>query len=193
MGQDRVLTIPARRRIARRADWMLYIAVPTLTVAVVVASPSASTPASWVAAAGLAALAVTDATERRVPVGSVRLLAGLTGAAMLSNSLWTGSWSDPTRALVAVSLATVAVGTLWFAMPGAIAFGDVKVTVIAVAAAAAASWTAVAMMIGVACVTGGLIAVVMRKVRRHLTPISQPTIPFLPGLALGFLVGLMWS
>jgi prepilin signal peptidase PulO-like enzyme (type II secretory pathway) len=66
----------------------------------------------------------------------------------------------------------------------------VKVTVVAFAAAAAVSWRAGAVMIVVACVIGGIVAVIVRGTRRHLTP-AQPTIPFVPGLALGFVVGVM--
>lgn len=43
-------------------------------------------------------------------------------------------------------------------------------------------------MIVVACVIGGIAAVIARGTRRHLMP-AQPTIPFVPGLALGFVVG----
>jgi prepilin signal peptidase PulO-like enzyme (type II secretory pathway) len=45
-------------------------------------------------------------------------------------------------------------------------------------------------MIIAACVIGGVAAVIARGTRRYLTPV-QPTIPFVPGLALGFVVGVM--
>ena len=58
------------------------------------------------------------------------------------------------------------------------------------AAAAAISWRAGVVTIIVACAIGGVVAVIARGTRRHLAPV-QLTIPFVPGLALGFVVGVM--
>ncbi|MGE0138356.1 MAG: hypothetical protein AB7R77_11080 [Ilumatobacteraceae bacterium] len=109
---------------------------------------------------------------------------------MIGTAWWHDEWAPPLRALVGAALVAVLLASLWLALPGAIAFGDVKVTVIAFAAAAAISWRAGAVMILVACVVGGVAAVIARGTRRHLAPV-QPTIPFVPGLALGFVVGVM--
>lgn len=190
MGPGQALTLPARRRYDRRASWASGAAASITAILALIAGPNAPTLTSLIAGAGLAALATTDAAAHRLPATHVGVLAGLTAVSMIGTAWWHDEWAPPLRALVGAALVAVLLASLWLALPGAIAFGDVKVTVIAFAAAAAISWRAGAVMILVACVVGGVAAVIARGTRRHLAPV-QPTIPFVPGLALGFVVGVM--
>ena len=190
MGPGQALTLPARRRHDRRAPWAMAAAASITAILALNAGPIAPALTSLIAGAGLAALATTDAAAHRLPATQVQVLAGLTAVTMVGTAWWHDDWGPPLRALVGAALVAVLLVSLWLALPGAVAFGDVKVTVIAFAAAAAISWRAGAVMIIVACVIGGVAAVIARGTRRHLAPV-QPTIPFVPGLALGFVVGVM--
>lgn len=190
MGIGQALTIPARRRHDRRASWA-SAAAPSIAAALILTTrPDALALSSLVAGVGLAALAATDAASHRLPATHVRVFAGLTVASLIGASWRHDEWSPLIRALTGAAVVALVLGALWLALPGAIAFGDVKVTVVAFAAAAADSWRAGAVMIVLACVIGGLVAVIARGTRRHLTS-GQPTVPFVPGLALGFVVGVM--
>ncbi len=190
MGIGQALTIPARRRHDRRASWV-SAAAPSITAALILATrPDALALSSLIAGVGLVALATTDAASHRLPTKHVRVFAGLTAASLIGAAWWHDEWSPPLRAVAGAAVVALVLVALWLALPGAIAFGDVKVTVIAFAAAAAVSWRAGAVMIVLACVIGGCVAVIGRGTRRHLTS-AQPTIPFVPGLALGFVVGVM--
>ena len=190
MGPGQALTLPARRRHDRRASWASAAAASITAILALNAGPNAPALTSLIAGAGLAALATNDAAAHRLPATQVQVLAGLTAVTMVGTAWWHDDWGPPLRALVGAALVAVLLVSLWLSLPGAIAFGDVKVTVIAFAAAAAISWRAGAVMIIVACVIGGVAAVIARGTRRHLAPV-QPTIPFVPGLALGFAVGVM--
>ncbi|MFN3256911.1 MAG: hypothetical protein ACE37B_14585 [Ilumatobacter sp.] len=190
MGTGQALTVPARRRLDRRAFWAPVAAASIAATLALNAGPHEPNLTSLITGAGLAALATTDATTHTLPATHVRVLAGLTAVTMIGAAWWHDAWAPPLRALVGVALVAVLLVSLWLALPGAIAFGDVKVTVIAFAAAAAVSWRAGVVTIIVACVIGGVAAVIARRTRRHLAPV-QPTIPFVPGLALGFVVGVM--
>ena len=190
MGPGQALTLPARRRYDRRASWASAAAASITAILALNAGPHSPTLTSVIAGAGLAALATTDAAAHRLPATQVQVLAGLTAATMIGAAWWHDDWGPPLRALVGAALVAVLLVSLWLALPGAVAFGDVKVTVIAFAAAAAVSWRAGVVTIILACVIGGVAAVIARRTRRHLSPV-QPTIPFVPGLALGFVVGVM--
>lgn len=190
MGPGQALTLPARRRHDRRASWASAAAASITAILVLNAGPNAPALTSLVAGAGLAALATTDAAAHRLPATRMQVLAGLTAVTMIGTAWWHDDWGPPLRALVGAALVAVLLVSLWLSLPGAIAFGDVNVTVVAFAAAAAISWRAGAVMIIVACVIGGVAAVIASGTRRHLAPV-RPTIPFVPGLALGFVVGVM--
>lgn len=190
MGPGQALTLPARPRHDRRASWASAAAASITAILVLNAGPNAPALTSLIAGAGLAALAATDAAAHRLPATQMQVLAGLTAVTMIGSAWWHDDWGPPLRALVGAALVAVLLVSLWLSLPGAIAFGDVKVTVIAFAAAAAISWRAGAVMIIVACVIGGVAAMIARGTRRHLAPV-RPTIPFVPGLSLGFVVGVM--
>jgi prepilin signal peptidase PulO-like enzyme (type II secretory pathway) len=190
MGPGQALTLPARRRYDRRASWASAAAASITAILALNAGPHSPTLTSVIAGAGLAALATTDAAAHRLPATQVQVLAGLTAVTVVGAAWWHDDWGPPLRALVGAALVAVLLASFWLSLPGAIAFGDVKVTVIAFAAAAAVSWRAGVVTIILACVIGGVAAVIARRTRRHLAPV-QPTIPFVPGLALGFVVGVM--
>ena len=190
MGPGQALTIPARRRYDRRASWASAAAPLIAAILILNAGPQGPALSSLVAGVGLAVLAVTDARSHRLPATQVRVLAGLTATSLIGAAWWNDEWGPLLRALVGAAVLAFFLASLWLALPGAIAFGDVKVTVVAFAAAAAVSWRAGAVMVVLACVIGGCIALIARGTRRRLTS-AQPTIPFVPGLALGFVVGVM--
>ncbi len=190
MGPGQALTVPACWRPDRRASSASAAAASIIAILALIAGPRSPALSSLVAGAGLAALAATDAATHRLPATRVNVLAGLTAVTRIGAAWWHDEWGPLLRAFVGAALLAVVLVSLWLALPGAFAFGDVKVTIIAFAAAAATSWRAGAVMIIVACVIGGVAAVIARGTRRHLAPV-QPTIPFVPGLALGFVVGVM--
>jgi hypothetical protein len=156
MGPGQALTLPARRRYDRRASWASAAAASITAILALNAGPHSPTLTSLIAGAGLAALATTDAASPPAACDAVQVLAGLTAVTVVGAAWWHDEWSPPLRALVGAALVAVLLASLWLALPGAIAFGDVKVTVIAFAAAAAISWRAGAVMIIVACVIGGV-------------------------------------
>lgn len=190
MGPGQALTGPGLWRHDRRASWPAAAAASITAILALIAGPHSPTLTSVIAGAGLSTLATTDAATHRLPATAVKVLAGLTAVTVVGAAWWHDEWAPPLRALVGAALVAVLLVSLWLALPGAIAFGDVQVTVIAFAAAAAISWRAGVVTIIVACVIGGVAAVIARRTRRHLAPV-QPTIPFVPGLALGFVVGVM--
>lgn len=147
---------------------------------------------SLIAAGGLGVLACTDATRRRLPRGGVRLLAVAVAAALVAHGVLVHQWQPLLRAGLGGLVVAVVVGALWWAVPGALTFGDVKVTALASSASAAVSWRAAAVTLGVACVAGGVLAIHARVGDRLRCPLVR-TVPFVPGLFLGFVVGVtLW-
>lgn len=190
IGPGQARTTPTRRGNDRNAPRASAAAASIAAILVLSAGPHAPALTSLIAGAGLAGLAAADAATRRLPATQVKVLAGLAATTNFGAAWWQDKWSPLLRALVGATVIAVLLTLLWLALPGAIAFGDMKITVIAFAAAAAISWRAGAVMIIVACVSGGVAAVIARGTRRYLAP-AQPTIPFVPCLALGFVVGVM--
>lgn len=190
MGIGYPLTLaPARGRgVGALASAQL---VAALVLAVVVAL-GATGPAvgAVLAAAGLGALAVSDAITRRVPAAVVRWIFALSVAAIVANACWTGLWAPVVRGTLVLVLAAIGLGAVWWATPGAIAFGDVKVTVLACAVAAVSSARAVVVMLLVACVLGGIVATSLHR-RPLASGMPRSGVPFIPGLAVGFVVGVL--
>ena len=85
---------------------------------------------------------------------------------------------------------TLVLGSFWLALPGAIAFGDVKLTGIAAAAAAASSWRALAVLVLVAPI--GAAATTLFK-RRRRAGRWDVVVPLLPGLAVAFVIGMVFG
>jgi prepilin signal peptidase PulO-like enzyme (type II secretory pathway) len=154
-------------------------------------APGAS---SVVTATGLGALGVSDAKTRRLPRTIVRLVGAAVVGAFVTSAL-SHKVSTVSRGGLAAFAVSAVVGAVWFLQPNCIAFGDVKVTALATAAAAAVSWAAVIAMLVIACCTGaafGLVARV-RRPRFYLTGSDSSTVPFVACLALGFVVGVsLW-
>jgi prepilin signal peptidase PulO-like enzyme (type II secretory pathway) len=77
-------------------------------------------------------------------------------------------------------------------MPGAIAFSDVKVTALASGAAAAAAWRLVVVMLCLSCVVNAGY-VVLAAWRRGPPLAADRPVPFVPGLAVSFVVAVsLW-
>lgn len=193
MGRDHALSEPT----AGRPRWRLsanprYVAAPVslLLVGVYRSFPTAS---SLIAATGLGVLAYSDASRRHLSRSIVRQVAAAVALALVASSVVHDDWHPLVRAGLAAAAVVTIAGSLWWAIPGAFAFGDVKVTVVASAAAAAVSWTSAAVMLGVAFVAGGVLAAHARVRDRVRRPSVVRTVPFVPGLLLGFVVGVsLW-
>ena len=193
MGRDHTLS----EAMAGRPQWRLsatarYLAAP-LGLLFVGAHRSSPTASSLIAATGLGVLAFSDASRRHLSRTTVRQVAGAVTVALVASSVVHDNWHPLARAYLAAAAVATIVGVLWWAMPGAFAFGDVKATIVASAAAAAASWTAAAIMLAVAFVAGGALAVRAVLSDRVRRPSVVRTVPFVPGLLLGFVVGVsLW-
>lgn len=144
---------------------------------------------AMVAAAGLGALSVTDWADHRLPAPLVRVTAMGVAVAILLPATRAGASASAERAIWAAVAVAVIAGLAWLAFPGAMAFGDVKVLVIASATAAAVSWPALALTLLAAPVATGVTAFAARA----LCPGSaRPvTVPLLPGLAAAFILGVI--
>lgn len=144
---------------------------------------------SVVVAAGLGALAVTDWAQHRLPGIVVRATAMVFTATAVGTALVHSTWGAAGRGAVALIVVTLVVGSFWLAVPGAIAFGDVKVTGIAAAAAAASSWRALALLVLAAPIGTAATTLINRSRRAG----SEDVVPFVPGLAVAFVVGMVFG
>lgn len=143
-----------------------------------------------VVAAGLGALAVTDWADHRLPGTVVRATAVAFTATAVGAALVQSTWGAAGRAAVAATVIAIVLGSLWLAFPGAIAFGDVKVTGIAAAAAAASSWRALVVLV-LAAPIGAAAAALVNRSRRAGS--ENVVVPFAPGLAVAFVVGMVFG
>lgn len=96
-------------------------------------------------------------------------------------------WDPLLRAAAAATVVGLTLGLVWWTLPGALAFGDVKVTALASGAAGAVAWHLVAVMIFVSCFVSAAFAI--HALWRHGSSLTwDRTVPFAPGLAVGFVV-----
>lgn len=150
--------------------------------------PSAT---SWVAAFGLGLLAGTDLERRRVPRRVVRWLAVALTGSLSASAIVHRDWQPAGRAATAGVLAGIVLGVLWWLAPNAFAFGDVKVSVIATAAAASVAWSASCVLWLVAGALGTVMVLAIRhRQRGGASRWLKRTIPFVPCLAVGFVLGV---
>lgn len=155
------------------------------------AATGAGTPlAAVMVATGLGALAVTDWVDRRLPSNVVRATAAMFMATAVGAALVQSTWGAAGRSAVAATVIAIVLGSLWLAFPGAIAFGDVKVTGIAAAAAAASSWRALAVLVLAAPV--GVAAITLINRSRQVGR-ENGVVPFVPGLAAAFVIGMVFG
>lgn len=167
------------------------LTVPAVVVALgcAVAVGAAGAPAAAVVCAtGLGALGVTDWVEHRLPKLVVRGLAlGIT-TAVVAPVLRSGAWAAAARSSLAAVVLAFVIGGVWLAFPGVLAFGDVKVLVLAASSAAASSWSSVGLVL---LLTPLASVATMAAVRRGRDGRSVMTVPLVPGLALAFVVGVI--
>lgn len=175
---------PPRRLRAASICCALAAAVATLLV------PSAARPLSIGTAAGLAYLAPIDWEQQRVPRGHVRVLAVGTCALLLLGTL-AGPELSPLRAFAAGGFTFAGLGVLWWCAPHMIGFADVKTTAIAMLAASAVGWrTAVTVLLATSVVALLMAAWFALVGRRDPTVDERRTIPLLPALSTGFVIGV---
>lgn len=96
--------------------------------------------------------------------------------------------------MVAALVVAGITGPLWWLAPGSFAFGDVKVSVLAGAGAAGSSWPALIATFFLACVAGSVLGA-FEYARSRASAVRGPTltVPFVPGLALGFVLAVsLW-
>lgn len=189
MGRTHQLTAGTRRRPAGslRAK-STCCSIVAGTIAAVVAGPS-----PWVIAAalGLGYAAVSDWLDRRVPRTSIRVAAIAVSALILATSWGSGEWLVAVRGATAGGIALAVLGWLWWVAPSALGFGDVKAVALATAAAAASSWRALACVL-LATVVAAQAVVLAVALTRRTQARSTMTVPFVPALCAGFVVG-MWT
>lgn len=150
------------------------------------------TATSVVAATGLGALAHSDAATRRLPRVRVRALAVALSLTLVVSCAVHQVWDPLPRAAAAATVLGVALGLMWWTIPGALAFSDVKITALASGAAAAAAWHVVVVMIFLSCLASAAYAIGGHW--QHGSALTwNRTVPFAPGLAIGFVVAVsLW-
>lgn len=148
-------------------------------------------------AAVLGYAATTDWRERRVPRWSMRLGAAALAASLAAVSWHRDDWTPAIRAIAAALGVLVVLGWLWWTRPTVIGLGDVRALALAFAAAAAISWQAtLRVLYATLAAAGGLAAwsAVARRVRVHGSfgdlQREKSTVPFVPPLCAGFVLGL---
>lgn len=170
----------------------LALAGCVLAVLCTVASSRWGSPLSLlslVTAAGLGLLAGSDVESRLLPRRLVRLLAAALTVTLVTTDWLAQDWSPSRRAAVGAVACAAVLGPLWWAAPDAFAFGDLKVSVLATAAASACSWPAAQVLWFVAGTSGAAIGVLTRSRSSVSKAGRRRTIPFVPCLAAGFVVG----
>lgn len=141
-----------------------------------------------VVALGLGALAVTDWADHRLPAKIVQATALLFVVTAVGHAIVESDGSATARGALAGFGIAAALGFFWLVLPGAVAFGDVKMTTLASAAAAACSWRALTVLLLAAPVGAAAIALAnrSRSVRR-----PDDMVPLAPSLALAFVLGVL--
>jgi hypothetical protein len=147
---------------------------------------------SWVAVpagAGLAALAISDAVERRVSPRVVAVTGLLTLCVFVADAGVSHEWFSVTRSVVVAAAIGVLLLGGWLVSRGTVAFGDVPLTVVAVLVPAWLSVGAVCWMLLGALIIGGAL-VLARRVALLSLGSSAATVPFAVALLGGWVVGL---
>lgn len=115
-------------------------------------------------------------------------------------SWWQGEWGPVARAGVAALAVLVVLGWLWWTRPRLIGLGDVRASALALAAAAAVSWQAVlsvlyATVLAAVGVAAGFAVAGRFRERRSSRVVRREelTVPFVPPLCAGLIVGLVAS
>lgn len=170
---------------AARIGWTLSLGSIVVGVGVWQCGSLVAVPAG----AGLAVVAVSDALERRVSPRVVAFTGLLTLCAFATDAGLGHEWSGVTRSVVGAAAIGVLMLAGWLVSRGAVAFGDVPLTVVAVLVPA---WVSVAaawwMLLGALIVGGAL--VLARRVELLSLGSSPTTVPFAVALLGGWVVGL---
>ncbi len=189
MGRRPSLTAVARARSPGR------LRIASLFCALTVGALAAIT--SWshgahvvVAAAGLGYTAATDWSERRVPRWAIRTMTLAVVALVIAGSRSSGDWAPVGRAGGAALLALAVLGCLWWWVPAAIGLGDVKATALAMGSAACDSWRAMAGALFATSAASVVMAAGLVLAARRGERVWDSTMPFVPALCVGFIVGI---
>lgn len=143
-----------------------------------------STPvAAAVAAAGLAAAALIDAVETRIPATLAHGTTAASGLALAYDSWRSGDWAPAWTAAGCTLLVVAVFLGLWFV--GGMGYGDVRLAASTVSASATGFAGAVTLLWG-AFATAGVAA----AVRWQRGGGRQARVPFAPALAAGWLLAV---
>lgn len=168
-----------------RTTGLWWLASALAAAAAMVAALRSDTPvAAGLAAGGLAAAAVIDAVEGRIPA---RLAQGTTLAslvALAAQATATGEWWMVGRAILLTAVLVLGLGALWVAHQ--VGFGDVRLAA-ALVTAMTGGVGGLVVLVYVAFPFAGAV-VVVRRLRRR-----RGTFPFGPALILGWLVAVALS
>lgn len=159
-----------------------WVASGLAVVAAVAASGHPVAVAAGLAGAGLAAAAVVDASEGRIPTPVAHGTTAVSLVLMAGDALASGEWAPVTRA-VGLTAGLVAVFTvLWLA--GGMGFGDVRLAAATVTASTAGVPGLVALVWGAFLSAGALVA------GRRIVGRRSGSVPFGPALAAGWLLAV---
>jgi prepilin signal peptidase PulO-like enzyme (type II secretory pathway) len=191
-GAAGVIRSTAGAARTRRLWWVG--AVAAAAAAAVAAATDAPVPVgSAIAGAGLAAAAVVDGVEGRVPAPVAYGTSTVAGGSLVAYALLSEDLGGAVRAAALTGLLVAGCAVLWVA--GAMGFGDVRL----------AAGTATAMLGGPAAVVliagGGLLGTGLVAVRRRLVAPAgrapdgavgrRPPVAFAPSLAVAWLVAVV--
>jgi hypothetical protein len=171
--------------LVARAGWTTLIGFVVVGFGVWLSDSWAAVPAG----AGLAVLAVSDAVERRVSPRVVAVTGLLTLCVFVADAGVSHEWFSVTRSVVLAALVGVAMLGGWLVSRGAVAFGDVPLTVVAVLVPAWVSVGAVCWMLLGTLIVGGAL-VMARRVALLSLGSSASSVPFAVALLGGWVVGL---
>lgn len=190
------LNAPACAATGRRVRTGALVASAACALAMLLVSSGSERLAAPVAAV-LGYAAAVDWSERRVPRWAMRI--GVVGVvvSVVAVSVRRADWTPAVRAATAALVVAVLLGWLWWVRPASIGLGDVKALALTLAGAAAFSWRAMAAVIYVTALAAAGVTMwfVFRRHENESRSDTEPrrremTVPFIPPLCAGFILGL---
>jgi prepilin signal peptidase PulO-like enzyme (type II secretory pathway) len=175
------------RTATARGLWWLAVGGAAVGALVAVARSPAPVAAA-LAAGGLAAAAVVDAVEHRIPTAVAHGTTLLSLGLLAAHAVDADAWGPVVRAIGLTALLVVALAGVWLA--GGAGFGDVRLAAATVTAMVTGA-AALANLVVVAFLVAGVGALATRATRGTRAPGDHRlTVPFGPALALGWLAAV---